>query len=92
MDSKKSKIFRHWNQDNKIEIWPMDALLEVLVFTTFSIYLVFLFEWLPYLSDIPIWVTFQFELHINLSEIPIWVKFQFESHSNLCDIPNWITF
>jgi hypothetical protein len=46
---------------NKIKIWPIDALLEVLGFTTFSIYLVFQFEWHSNLCDIPIWVTFKFE-------------------------------
>ena len=39
---------------NKIKIRPIDALLEVLGITTFSIYLVFLFEWHSNLSDITI--------------------------------------
>ena len=38
---------------NKIEIRPIDALLEVLGFTIFSIYLVCQFEWPSYLRDIP---------------------------------------
>ena len=31
-------------KENKIEIWSIDALLEVLGFATFSIYLVYQFE------------------------------------------------
>ena len=60
---------------NKIKIRPIDELLEVLGFTTFSIYLVFQFEWHSYLSDTLIWVKSQFVWHSNLSDIPIWVIF-----------------
>ena len=64
---------------NKIKIHPIDALFEVLEFTTFSIYLLFHF------SDIPI------EWYSSSTDISIWVTFQFEWHSNLSDIPNWVT-
>ena len=74
------------------QIWPIDALLEVLGCSTLSIYLVFYFEWQSNLSDIPIWVTFQLEGHFNLSDVPIWVTLQFEWHFNLRDIPIWVTF
>ena len=60
---------------NKIKIRPIDALLEVLGFTTFSIYLVFQFELLSYLSDTLIWVKIQFLWHSNLSDIIVWVTF-----------------
>ena len=66
---------------NKIKIRPIAALLEVLWFTTFSIYLVFQFEW-----------QFTFEWHSNLRVILIWVTFQFECHSNLSDFIVWLTF
>ena len=70
--------------------FDLDALGEVLGNTTFSIYLVFQFEWYTNLSDIPILVTFQFEWHFNLSEVPNEVTFQFEWHSVLSDIPFWL--
>ena len=66
---------------NKIEIWPIDALFEVLELTTFSIYFVF------NLSEVQIWVTFHFEWHPSLSDIPFWVTFHFEWHSILRDVP-----
>ena len=62
---------------NKIEIRPIDAPLEVLRFTTFSIYFFFQFEWHSYMSDTLIWVTFQFVWHKFFSEILIWVTSQF---------------
>ena len=61
-ESYNSHSVEHWNvwksiipskyfDSNKIEIRPINALLEVWGFTTFSIYLVFQFEWHSY------WVT-----------------------------------
>ena len=76
----------------KIKIWPINALLEVLWFTTFSIYLVFPFEWHSYFSDTLIWVIFTFELNSNFSDIAIWETFKFGWHSNLGDIQIWMTF
>ena len=64
--------------ENKIEIWPIDALFEVLGITSFLIYLVFQFERYSNLSDIQFWMTFQFEWHSILSEIPFWVTLHFE--------------
>ena len=69
---------------NKIEIQSIKALFRVLGISTFSIYLVFQFEWHSNLSDIPIWgtytvwVTFQFKLHSNLSDNQIWVTYYFK--------------
>ena len=79
---------------NMIEIWPIDALFEVLGFITFSIYVVFKFEWDSNWSDIPFLVTFHFVWHLIFNEIYFWVTFHFEWyfilsewHFILCDIP-----
>ena len=67
---------------NKIKIQPKDALFNVLICTTFSIFLIFTFNsvkilQLSNISNIKLWVKLQFEWHSNFSDIPILVTFQF---------------